>query len=547
VLRRSIPAVIVLALGVAAPQAWANPTAIFRAGVLTVTLPDARDVATLRVAGSNIRLNNVDVAGATVTSTAVINVIVTTSGGARFVLDQGGGVFADAGGEIPVTVNGGAGIDEVAIGGVAGNDTITVGGTGIRLNGDVDRDVTFGPSVDFVDVSGGGGADTITAMGGGTAGGASSRPVRFIGGSGNDTLTGSTPPDALFGDAGEDELTGGNGADLMRGGADNDLLNGGLAADGLDGGPGNDRLSGGDGNDVLENSAGNDLLDGGGDVTIGQVGDRVQHEQMTPAGGVTLDLAVAGPQATGGAGTDTLVDIEDLGGTGFDDVLRGDGDDNVLDGRGGNDTIDGRAFQDTITGGSGNDVLVLGANMDTAIAGAGADFVNSVDGGFDNVDCGLDADTFTADPGDGLTGCEGAAGGGGGGGGGPAAGGAAPVLVPVTPAQRTDQLAITLTAPRTIKVRRGAVSFRLGCPANATGTCRATATLRAKVEKRTRKLGARGIVLDPGEEGAVKVKLTARGRRLLKSKRRLKSTIRVTARDDVGAAPTIDRKVTLKR
>jgi Ca2+-binding RTX toxin-like protein len=544
VLRRSIPLVAVLVLGVAAPAAWADPTATFAGGTLTVRLPEARDEAVLVRAGDAIRLNDAPIAGGPdVDDTNTINVIVETGGGARVVLDQRGGPFIDAGDvEIPVDVNGGTGFDELVIEGQSTNETIRIGGLGIDLIGNSNLDVTPFPAIDFVTVAGHGGSDTITATGGGTTGSAIDEQVQFVGGAGDDTLTGSTNRDVLFGEGGEDELSGRNSDDFISGGEADDVLDGGIRFDDLYGGPGDDELHGGEGDDVLDNSAGDDLLDGGPEAQIGD-GDQVRHGIMTPTAGVTLDLGVAGPQVTGGAGVDTLVDVEGLGGTGFDDVLRGDGDDNVLDGDPGNDTVHGGAGQDAVTGGSGNDVLVLGPNQDTASAGAGADFVDSVDGGFDTVDCGLDVDAFSTDAGDLLTGCEGPAGGGGG----PVTPPPPPPPPPAPPGPRTGELRATVTAPRSIKARKGAISFKVGCPATATGSCRITATVRAKVGKRTRKLGASGLVLAPGAQRTVKVKLTSAARRLLRRKRKLKATIRLTVRDDVGAGRTANRKVTLKR
>lgn len=80
----------------------------------------------------------------------------------------------------------------------------------------------------------------------------------FIGGSGNDSLTGDGLANNLQGGAGHDSLFGGGGADVLQGGEGNDSLVGGNGADVLQGGGGNDSLVGGNGADVLTGGLGAD-------------------------------------------------------------------------------------------------------------------------------------------------------------------------------------------------------------------------------------------------------------------------------------------------
>jgi Ca2+-binding RTX toxin-like protein len=267
--------------------------------------------------------------------------------------------------------------------------------------------------------------------------------------SGNDKLTGNAGNDILAGVAGTDQLLGGDGNDLLNGGTQNDVLNGGLGSDtadygtfsiggqnligatagvtvnlnvqgvaqntggaGLDtlvsienltgsvysdrltgnsannvltGREGNDILMGGNGNDTLQGDSGNDTLNGGDGL------DTASYTTATAA--VTIDLNYYGSgQATGGAGIDTLVNIEDLTGSRFNDVLNsmfgtingGDGDDRLsssdggatLNGGAGNDVlyaVEGSGY--TLSGGAGNDVVTyLGLAGDNTInGGAGTD------------------------------------------------------------------------------------------------------------------------------------------------------------------------------
>ncbi|MBO9698484.1 MAG: hypothetical protein J7499_20010, partial [Sphingopyxis sp.] len=98
------------------------------------------------------------------------------------------------------------------------------------------------------------------------------------------------------------------------------------------------------------------VLDGAGGV------DTAYYANATA--GVTVDLTISGPQATGGAGSDTLLNIENLTGSAFDDKLTGDGGANLLSGGGGNDTLLGGGGDDTLRGGAGDDVLDGGAGYD---------------------------------------------------------------------------------------------------------------------------------------------------------------------------------------
>jgi Ca2+-binding RTX toxin-like protein len=95
--------------------------------------------------------------------------------------------------------------------------------------------------------------------------------------------------------------------------------------------------------------------------------------------GVTVDLGIAGPQATGGSGSDSFASVENVVGTGFADVLPGNGARNKLSAFQGDDTLAGRG------------------GVDLLEAGEGADDLDARDGGADTADCGPQADTVSAD------------------------------------------------------------------------------------------------------------------------------------------------------
>jgi Ca2+-binding RTX toxin-like protein len=158
------------------------------------------------------------------------------------------------------------------------------------------------------------------------------------------------------------------------------------------GGAGNDTLIGNDWNNVLEGRGGDDSLDGG----LGT--DTASYSGAGSA--VTVSLAIATAQATGGAGSDTLVSIEALTGSGFADSLTGGaGNDSLLGGNGldtlyggeGNDDLRGNDQADQVHGEGGNDFLGGGKGHDSLLGGAGNDTLAGLVGN-DTLDGGADVD-----------------------------------------------------------------------------------------------------------------------------------------------------------
>jgi Ca2+-binding RTX toxin-like protein len=240
-----------------------------------------------------------------------------------------------------------------------------------------------------------------------------------IGGSGNDIIYGNDANNNLTGNAGDDTMKGGGGADFLSGGDGNDSLNGGDGNDTLYGGNGDDSLKGAGGADYLYGGAGNDTATYDQSTTainanlstgVGQFGDAagdtyvsienlfgtrsndtlignsdanaltgddgddliqgfLGNDTMNGGNGtdtlsydldrgVTISLAVTGPQNTGGSGTDTVSNFENLTGSYFNDTLSGDDNANTINGTGGSDTINGLGGNDTIFAGAPNTYIV---------------------------------------------------------------------------------------------------------------------------------------------------------------------------------------------
>ncbi|MDR6290294.1 MULTISPECIES: hypothetical protein [Inquilinus] len=196
---------------------------------------------------------------------------------------------------------------------------------------------------------------------------------------------------SLFATPRADQLIGSDGNDTIDGLAGDDIIAGGLGNDTLIGGDGADRLFGGDGNDTLNGMAGDDTLRGGagGDTLDGGDGSDIANYQGSAAA-VQVSL-LAGETSGGDAAGDTLINIENLYGSSFDDRLGGDNGRNIIGGGAGNDTLIGFDGDDVMAGEDGNDNINGGDGNNRLTGGAGADTIN---GGkdIDSIDAGSDND-----------------------------------------------------------------------------------------------------------------------------------------------------------
>jgi Ca2+-binding RTX toxin-like protein len=176
----------------------------------------------------------------------------------------------------------------------------------------------------------------------------------------------------------------------------------------------NDTLTGDGAANVIEGGDGADLINGAGGA------DTAGYEHA--AAGINVNLALNGGQNTISAGIDTLISMENVIGSGFNDTLTGNGGANVMEGGVGNDLINGGAGSDTasyehaaagvnvnlelrvaqVTGGAGTDTLRSMENLrgsvfnDILTGSAGA---NVLDGniGADIMSGGGGNDTYMVD------------------------------------------------------------------------------------------------------------------------------------------------------
>lgn len=219
----------------------------------------------------------------------------------------------------------------------------------------------------------------------------------LTGSDGNNVIFGGRGGDTLRGGLGDDFIEGGGGGDRVLGGAGNDTAayvtaSGGIALnlttgtgtrgnangdsfasienvfgsaydDVIIGSSGDNTLIGSFGDDELRGSAGDDVLDGGAGADFLNGGSGVDAvSYQSSVFGVNVNLASGG---TGGdAAGDTFFRVENIVGSGFNDVIRGDGGANAINGGRGDDVVRGGSGDDTITGGRGNDTMYGGGGSD---------------------------------------------------------------------------------------------------------------------------------------------------------------------------------------
>jgi Ca2+-binding RTX toxin-like protein len=295
----------------------------------------------------------------------------------------------------------GAGRNDVICGG-SGNDVLFGNAGNDRLYGQTGNDVVIGglgndrfhggTGVDQANFTGSPAAVKASLLAGSATGEGSDTLIameNLKGSPFNDVLIGNHGPNSIGGGSGgvsgHDRLYGLGGNDIMAGGDGNDLLVAGAGNDQLAGNTGQDRLYGQDGVDVLQGGLGNDLFHGGNGI-----------DYATFAGSpAAVKASLLAGNATG-EGSDTLVALENLKGSPFNDVLIGNHGPNLIGGgsgpASGNDRLYGLGGNDGLAGGEGNDRLAGGAGNDSLSGGPGDDRLfgeagnDSLNGGLGNND-----------------------------------------------------------------------------------------------------------------------------------------------------------------
>ncbi|MES2944577.1 MAG: calcium-binding protein [Pseudomonadota bacterium] len=278
-----------------------------------------------------------------------------------------------------------------------------INGTGNNLN----NLITAGTGDNILD--GSTGIDTVSYASSSAAVMASLTTRTATGGSGNDSILNF---ENIAGSNYADNLTGNTQANQLDGAGGSDTLNGGTGADSLTGGSGSDTFfveNTGDvvietGSDALSgtdtvyasisytltanvenlrinstaniNATGNELNNvifagAGNNILNGSTGTDTVHYGNTSAG-VNVSLDTEAAQATGNSGTDTLISIENLTGSNYNDTLQGSNADNIIEGGTGTDTMSYANASSAVTaslasksasGGGGNDTLLRIENL----------------------------------------------------------------------------------------------------------------------------------------------------------------------------------------
>ncbi len=258
------------------------------------------------------------------------------------------------------------------IDGLAGNDTIDGEGGNDTLYGDEGDDTIYGEEGNDY-ILGGIGNDTLYGGDGND---------KIAGGGGDDFIKGGAGNDIIHGDDisvqtyGNDTIDGGEGANIMHGGDGTDFVSFASSAhavtaclvegtathgddidhfynfEGIIGSDYDDSLYGNDQNNTFIGGLGNDTIDGG-------VDSNNTASYISATSGVVVSL-VSGATNSGGAGNDTLTNIQNLIGSDHDDFLTGNDSSNILTGGVGADTMSGGLGNDTFhysSTGQGGDTI----------------------------------------------------------------------------------------------------------------------------------------------------------------------------------------------
>ncbi len=312
------------------------------------------------------------------------------------------------------TLDGGAGNDRIRSGAAA---DVSIGGPGVDVADYSDRTAAVSVSIDDLandgesgegdnvgtdieSITGGSDDDTLSGSSADNTfdGGAGSDV--FVGSSGTDTVTYSSRSTAvnatIDGNANDGESGEGDdvGTDIENivGGSGNDVLTGDANANLLSGNDGNDTLNGNDGDDVLDGGYGDDVHNGGDGSDTADYGMRLDWAayEANLDGGVEVTIDGVADDGFGTEADNVKLDVENVNGTVFSDLLEGSD---------ANNRLDGSDSGDLLIGGDGDDELIGGAADETEFGyPVGTNYFEPGNGD-DYVDTGALYTELVADPG----------------------------------------------------------------------------------------------------------------------------------------------------
>lgn len=231
----------------------------------------------------------------------------------------------------------------------------------------------------------------------------------------NDALNGDEVANLIDGGSGDDTISGLGGLDTLLGGDGNDSITAGIYIDDNDilyvsdtdmyGGAGNDTIRSSSGNDSMFGGSGDDTFELGSFVNIFSPGtpgndtvnggtgiDRVEFF----SGPVIVDLGAGTAQYVGTYESVRLISVENIGGSGQNDLIIGSDGNNLLSGNDGNDTLVGGFGDDTLEGSDSyypsneSNAFYGGVGIDTAVV-----FSNFATASFTYVEGGISILTGT--------------------------------------------------------------------------------------------------------------------------------------------------------
>ena len=268
--------------------------------------------------------------------------------------------------------------------GDGGADTLAGGAGNDTLDG--------GAAVDTADYSATPGAVSVNlSTGQSISDGTLNASGFYVGGALEDTLISI---ENIVGSEFGDRLVAASAGSMINGGGGGDRISGLGGQDSFLGGAGADTIEGGANADTIQGGLGNDTLDGGTAFDTLDYSDKTGGVNVNVINGVALTGGFINASGfyQGGAQEDTILNFENILGTGVADRLIAGSTSARIEGRGGNDFLFTFSGNDTLFGGEGNDFISTANSTDRLFGENGNDTLNGGTG-LDTLDGGAGLDT----------------------------------------------------------------------------------------------------------------------------------------------------------